>query len=157
LENYNKDFIQSDKEIQFLLRKASDSFKENKLENAISYCNKILRRDPKNKYALDLKAMSFSTLEIFDEALFCFDQSLQIDSQNYFALYGKATVYSKMGDFENAVKYCNICLTMKKDSSIYDVKGNALTNLERHKEARECFEKAIKLDPDDNPLEWQKQ
>jgi len=145
LENYNKEFIQSDKEIESLLRKASDLFKRSKWKHAILYCNKVLLKEPKNKYALDLKAMSFSSLGIFEEAIFCFDRSLQIDSQNYFALYGKATVYSKMRDFENAIKYCDICLKIQKNPEIYDVKGNALVNLRRGKEARECFEKALEI------------
>lgn len=61
----------------------------------------------------------------------------------------RAAVHSKLGDHTLAIKDCDMALSIDPSySKAYGRLGLAYSSLERHKEAKESYEKALAMEPD---------
>jgi small glutamine-rich tetratricopeptide repeat-containing protein alpha len=61
----------------------------------------------------------------------------------------RAAVHSKLGNHTLAIKDCNAALSIDPSySKAYGRLGLAYSSLERHKEAKESYEKALAMEPD---------
>ncbi|MCK4732186.1 MAG: protein kinase [Methanophagales archaeon] len=64
-------------------------------------------------------------------------------------LWSRAFQMNATGEFEEAIKFCDEAIKMKKDfADAYQTKGFALSNLGEPEEAMECYQKALKYSTD---------
>ena len=77
------------------------------------------------------------------EALANYTKAIQLDGRNAVYYCNRAAVHSKLGNHALAIKDCNSALSIDPSySKAYGRLGLAYSSLERHKEAKESYEKA---------------
>jgi tetratricopeptide (TPR) repeat protein len=86
-------------------------------------------------------------LENPDGALTAINQALAMDPANTAAFEIKGQIFIAIGENEAALRMFN--KVPEGSSALYFWKGLALDNLNRLQPARECYEKALKLEPED--------
>lgn len=76
-----------------------------------------------------------------------------MDSQNAVYYCNRAAVYSKIGNHHQAIRDCNTALGFDPSySKAYGRLGLAYSNLNKYKEAKENYKKALELEPDNESL-----
>lgn len=76
-------------------------------------------------------------------------RAITLDSRNAVYYCNRAAVHSKLGNHTLAIKDCNTALSIDPSySKAYGRLGLAYSSLERHKEAKESYEKALAMEPD---------
>ncbi len=96
----------------------------------------------KSKYLLNQKK--------FDEALKCIDIAIEFYPDEPYFYSNKGEVLSKMGKYEEALELLNKTITLKQDTTSFEIyfqKGLALSRLNRFEESLICYDKAIELNP----------
>jgi tetratricopeptide (TPR) repeat protein len=81
----------------------NELYKLGACEEAISYFDKVLEIDPNNVAAWNSKGLALSSLEMYDEAIRCFDKSLSIyPSANTW--YTEGLALNKLGRYYEAIR-----------------------------------------------------
>lgn len=76
-------------------------------------------------------------------------RAIQLDGRNAVYYCNRAAVQSKLGNHAAAIKDCHTALSIDPSySKAYGRLGLAYSSLERHKEAKESYEKALAMEPD---------
>ncbi|KGN02391.1 hypothetical protein Z969_05565 [Clostridium novyi A str. 4570] len=89
----------------------------NDFENGLKNINKSLEINPDFPYGRFNKALAYELYGYYDESLKWYDKALEVE--NYiWSYYGKASIYGRLGDVDNTIKYLKIALSM--DSTIKD-------------------------------------
>lgn len=89
----------------------------NNFDNGLKNINKSLEIKPDFGYGRFNKALAYELYGYYDESLKWYDKALEIE--NYiWSYYGKASIYGRLGDVDNTIKYLKIALSM--DSTIKD-------------------------------------
>lgn len=71
-----------------------------------------------------------------------------MDSRNAVYYCNRAAVHNKVENYNQAIKDCNIALAIDPSySKVYGRLGLAYSNLNRHKEAKQYYEKALEIEP----------
>lgn len=72
-----------------------------------------------------------------------------MDGRNAVYYCNRAAVHSRLGNHNQAIKDCHSALSIDPSySKAYGRLGLAYSSLERHKEAKESYEKALAMEPD---------
>ncbi|KAF9804426.1 hypothetical protein SFRURICE_014346 [Spodoptera frugiperda] len=83
------------------------------------------------------------------EALEKYTRAIELDPTNPVYFCNRAAAHFKLGDNEGAVADCTAALTLQPDySKAHSRLGLALTALERHREARAAYARAVQLEPE---------
>lgn len=83
----------------------------------------------------------------YEELLECCSKILGKDPLNIEALKYKAYSLYFLGQYEGAISYYNKLIELEpRNPSHYSAKSKALEKLQRHKEARGCYEQAKKIE-----------
>ncbi|XP_014207659.1 small glutamine-rich tetratricopeptide repeat-containing protein beta isoform X2 [Copidosoma floridanum] len=91
--------------------------------------------------------------EKFHEALIKYTKAIELDAKNAVFYCNRAAVHSKLGNHYQAIKDCQTALSIDSSySKAYGRLGLAYSSLNKFKEAKECYEKALKLEPDNESL-----
>ena len=127
-------------------------------EEELSILNKILKLDPEDKVAWTFKGDILLQLEednrtwipdafevyeknFSSEALRCFENALEIDSNFSHAILGKGNVLLYFQKFKDAIRCYNKVIEIDESLDVaWYKKGLALHNLKKYDEALECFE-----------------
>ena len=141
-----------------LLRKSADDYFEKALENgtlrkyeeAISDYSKAIQLDPNFTIAYahryTLLGIKHYDEENFEEAISCFRKTIELVDEQY-SYIQLISLYIRSMDFENALHFAEIAISLfSSDSSLYLIKGNIQTFLERHNDAINDFTKAIEIE-----------
>ncbi len=86
---------------------ANNLFLEKKFSLAIDEYSKILENDPENLSALNNMGYTLTKLKKFDQALECYEKSLEIQGNDHIVLINKISLFRKTGKVEDALKLCN--------------------------------------------------
>ncbi|XP_015607455.1 small glutamine-rich tetratricopeptide repeat-containing protein alpha [Cephus cinctus] len=87
--------------------------------------------------------------EKYHEALVNYTKAIQLDGHNAVYYCNRAAVHSKIGNPQQVIKDCQTALSIDPSySKAYGRLGLAYSSLERHKEAKESYQKALELEPD---------
>ncbi len=131
-----------------LLRLVFASHHLNRHNNAIQYCDKILKISPNNPEAWNYKADSLYELEKHDEALECYDKHLKIRPKHSIAWSDRGLTLIKIHRYQEAIDSCDKAYALD-NSCPYPLRhrGVALSALERYEEAQESFDAALRMDP----------
>lgn len=83
------------------------------------------------------------------DALANYTQAIKLDGRNAVYYCNRAAVYSKMGNYDLVIKDCQTALSIDPQySKAYGRMGLAYSSLNKHKEAKECYKKALEMEPD---------
>jgi len=82
-----------------------------------------------------------------EEALEYFKEALALDKNDTFIHQALASLYRKLGEYENARNYLDISLALDSSNPItYYNYGNLLVDMQNFNEAQEMYKKALELD-----------
>ena len=112
---------------------------------ALIFCDKILKFDPHNNIILHLKGNILSDAGKYDEALKCFDM---VFSQNNKELcYSRAYCFYKLKKYDEAMKFLDMALEIDPEyiDAIY-CRGNVLFARGKYDASLNCYDKAFKND-----------
>jgi tetratricopeptide (TPR) repeat protein len=73
-------------------------------DEAISYFDKALEVEPKDKVVCNNKGDAYGMMEDYEKALECFNYALEIDEKYSSAHFNMGIIYGDMGEFEKAHK-----------------------------------------------------
>ena len=87
--------------------------------------------------------------ERYEEAIWCYDMALDIDSECAIVWYSKGIALSSLKRAEEAIQCCDTALEIKPEyADAWCLKGVFLTfDLGRYEAAIECFSRALEIDP----------
>lgn len=121
-------------------------------ETAIKYADKSLSIDPSDYITMVNKGNALISIEKYQEALECYNMSLNVKENYAHALYGKGLVYYTIKEYDNALinfkKYAEIA---QKDIDGYAYLARIFAIKEMHKEQIEMYDKILKLN---DKLTW---
>lgn len=87
--------------------------------------------------------------EKYHDALANYTKAIQLDGRNAVYYCNRAAGYSKIGNHQLAIKDCHTALSIDPSySKAYGRLGLAYSSLQRHKEAKESYQKALEMEPD---------
>jgi len=115
--------------------------------NAIKYYTKAIELNPKPYYYLN-RSMVFYEDDNTPAALEDLAKILEIDPDYKIAYYFRASIYSDIEDYQNALNDYNAALQSTSDSYLYNRRGLIYMNLNEFDSAIVDFTKAIELSPD---------
>ncbi|NLW05630.1 MAG: tetratricopeptide repeat protein [Pseudomonadaceae bacterium] len=152
---------------EFNITETIEEYYDDKKEKSNTY--KVLVVDDNNAWKvykdLDIKkAISSNYAEIgwmyavgkgkdrnLNEAAINFKRALEYDKENADAYYGLGVVYHDSGRYDESIKQLNLALTKSNDkafqSNVYNVIGLSYVGKENYQKAKEAYNKAIELDP----------
>jgi len=89
----------------------------------------------------------------FDEAIACYTKALNIDKSNHVLYSNRSAAYAKRGKYEEALGDAEKTVQLKPDwARGYSRLGSALCFLGMHKEAKEAYEKGLKIEPNNQQM-----
>ncbi|MFQ5901516.1 MAG: tetratricopeptide repeat protein [Thermodesulfobacteriota bacterium] len=134
---------------------------ENHLKHAVKYLarkdysavifdtSEILKIDPQNIKAHNLKGYAYYSMGEFDSAVDTLKKTLTIEDTNIDALSGLANISFEKGDFAEAIDYYKMALQTSPDSTIiHENLGQSYLNIEDYASAAEEFRLVLKQKPD---------
>jgi tetratricopeptide (TPR) repeat protein len=142
--------------IQVRLKLAETLYRERKLEDTITESDLVLRGDPDNRFALELKGKALRDLRRFDEALKLAEDALARDATDLAAAYLKATISESRRDYAAAASQFEAILARPRQRDEGEQRssndrlflvhlGFDYQQLGRHADAAEAFGRAFEL------------
>jgi tetratricopeptide (TPR) repeat protein len=102
IQNYRKAAELDPANVQVRIKLADILYRERKLEDTVAEADVVLRSDPDNRFAQELKGKALRDLRRFDEAVALADESLRRDPKDLSAAYLKATVAEARREYASA-------------------------------------------------------
>jgi tetratricopeptide (TPR) repeat protein len=126
-------------------------------EEAIGYLEIALKRNHSDEIAWANKGIALSGLERHEEAIRCYDEALRIRNSYGFALHLKGIALYNLGCIDESIE-CLDAITkrnpeLQSNAPVWYDKGNICFELQRYKDAIDCYKRSIELDPED-PIVW---
>ena len=124
----------------------------NEYKDAIDAFTTAVELEPDNWLYWDELGKSYYLNEQYEEAVECFEKSIEIG--NFNSKYDLANAYLFLEDYDNAIDSYEKCIDDinsyddKISSYIWNNYGVALANLGRTEEARNAYANAVRIDPD---------
>ena len=119
-------------------------FDEKKFDEIISYCQKLLSKDPKNKIALQNISTAYNMVGGYHDAIRNSEQMLEIDETDVFALKNRMFAYEKLENYDEVLKCCEKILKQNKDDVDTLIgKGIVLNKTGKHSGAISVYKKDL--------------
>jgi tetratricopeptide (TPR) repeat protein len=120
-------------------------------EEANKYAELCLSKFPYQSWAYLLKGNAAEALSNNDEAHICYSKALLIDKNEVAALMGNADLYKRQGDNERAILYSSIAgEVIPNNAAPFFLQGSILMESGDKVKAKQCFEQAIRAEPESN-------
>jgi serine/threonine protein kinase len=95
------------------------------------------------------KGRALDALHKYQEAIYCYDKALDINSENIETWYWKSIALVMLKKYEEANRCCDKILEINpSEVTILTQKGKILECMGKHSEAIACYDKALKTSPD---------
>ena len=118
-------------------------------ENALLFYNKSLEIEPSNVGILNNKANVLDQLERNDEALACYDESIQLELTD-FALTRAGIQLNILSRSAEALDYFDESLKIAPENTLtIGNRAHSLRIVKNYEEALACINELIKIEPDD--------
>lgn len=116
---------------------------------ALEAYNRSIEIAPYDARAWLGKGLAFDNLNKTDESLESYNKAIEIYPEYAIAWNDRAWLLLTLGNYEQAVEDANRAIEIldRGLAETLDTKGVALIGLEEYKEALECFDRAIGLEP----------
>jgi len=123
-------------------------FSEQKWDEMVAFCKKMLDEDPNDLVALQNTAAAYLRLKRFDEAVSICDKVLAFNTNDEYALKNKIYALESLRRFDDVIACCELILAGNPaDNWAIDSKGLSLNELGRHDDALSCYDLSLKYDP----------
>lgn len=122
-------------------------------EEAVIYCDSVIRKNPLSVIALNTRAIALRRLDRLDEALRSIDQALEVNPAYATAWANRANILLQRERFLDAIESANRALDF--DSTVeggYVTKAMALKFLGRQAEGESCLKDGLQIVPDSERL-----
>lgn len=144
--------------IESLYEKANNYYYENDYDNAIKIYNEIINKKPDHYLSYEKLGKIEQARNNLKQAVFYFEKALSINTKNATAWNDLGNLYYDMVDYNNAIRCYKKAVEVDENFywSYYNI-GLAMTRMytkedrKEMKEAKEWFEKALKIKPDYYP------
>lgn len=125
-------------------------YDEGKFEKAIEYYDKVLAIEPSWE-AWNNEGNALRQLGRLNEALHCFEEALKLNPEGLEAWHGKGNVLIDMNKREKGLFCYDKALKLhpadSRKAEFLSEKGGLLANMGKERDADECFQMALALDP----------
>ena len=136
------------RETKAWLKKGNISLDQEKYDEAISCYDKVLEKDPKNKWGWINKGLALAELSKQEEAILCLEKATEMYPKSAQVWYGQGLILNKLNKLENAIVAFDKSIEIKpKFADAWNYKGMVLASMERYDEAIEAYNKAIVVSP----------
>ncbi|SEJ73599.1 Tetratricopeptide repeat-containing protein [Cyclobacterium xiamenense] len=143
---------EADKKGRFLL-KGNNEMAEGNIKGAISYYDEALAIDPFFKEAYYNRGLAKHGQLRYAEAIADFDKAIELDETYRDAQLQRVMAYLDFGENYKALESSNALVAQNKaDAQAHFVSGLSLTALKRYQEAKQAFEQARVLNPENVEL-----
>jgi tetratricopeptide (TPR) repeat protein len=124
---------------------------EGKFEQAITWLNRSIAKEPKNVTYLECRAQCYHALKRYPQAIKDFTGCIALSNKNLYLYYDRGQAYSDMGSFERALEdYERVIQLAGTDKMqlkrFYRLKVNALEHLNRTADAEIWCSKILEID-----------
>jgi len=133
-------------------KKGDVLYKLSRYEEALKCCEEAIDLEPDNAEYWGKKGDVLYKLSRYEEALKCFDKAIDLEPDNAEYLEKKGDVLSKLSRYREALKYTHEAL---QHAELWGKKGDTSYKLSSYKLAIKCYDRAIKLEPN-NAEYWGK-
>lgn len=121
---------------------------QGKYDDAITFLNKAVRKNPTDPAALAHYAHALMAAQRFDEALAAYDRLLAVQPAHFEAHYNRGVILSQQRAYEEALAALDRALKLQPNvAAVHFNRGVVLAELERHREALESYDRVLALDP----------
>ena len=122
-------------------------FDGKKFEDIIIYCQKLLEKDPKDKFALQNLSTAYNMIGAYNDALIHSDAVLELDFTDEFALKNKMFAYEKLENHEEVIKCCKLILEKNNgDIDTLITKGISFNKTGKHEDAVSTYKLVLSID-----------
>ena len=125
-------------------RKGIACSRMNQHDMAIKYYDQALRFK-ENAVVYNNRGNSLKHLGQNNQALTCYDKSIELDPKYADTYFNKGVLLTSMGRYEEAIQCYTLLLKFKSDYKAYNNKGYLLQLLNRHLDAIKCFDEVLKI------------
>lgn len=83
------------------------------------------------------------------EAITQYSNAIELDRRNAVYYCNRAAAYNRIGNYRRAIKDCETTLQIDPTyGKAYGRMGLAFSSMDKHKDAKDCYKKALELEPD---------
>lgn len=133
-------------QINILLQQAINNLEQGNLYQAQYILSKVLEIEPKNFLALNMMGVAFGIENKLNEALFYFDQTIQLKPDFVEVWYNKGNALKDLKRYDEALLHYDRAIQLKPDfANAWSNKGLIFQNLRRYDEALSHYDRAIQL------------
>ncbi|MCS7138600.1 MAG: tetratricopeptide repeat protein [Crenarchaeota archaeon] len=90
-----------------LVNKAYSLYSMGRFEDAIKYCDEVIKTNPNDATAWSIKGICLQFLRRYEEALSCCEKAISLNPEDASAWYNKASSEEALGKKEDAIKSYN--------------------------------------------------
>jgi len=149
-EKFDKEqalFNPSENNIVSTLEKGNEYFQREDYNSSIEYYDKVIN-DPNFAFAWSNKGKALSSLGKNEEALKCYDRSLEINPNSTFGWSNKGLALYYLGKTEQAIECYSKALEFDSNYAFaWTDEGEAFYVLGKFQQALKCLDKALEISP----------
>lgn len=119
-----------------------------KLLRTVDACTVTLRFHPNDISTYKRRALAYSDLQQYQNAVDDFSQMLKLDSQNKPALAGRALIYDELGEHQKAIEDCDQLIKLDDNmEAAYLLRANQYLALQEYQKAISDYDNFFKFAP----------
>ncbi len=141
--------VDPDNSVETLVRMGDFTMSRGEIPAAIALYRRAHAAAPERALPLEKLGRALSTIGSHDEAAGAFRSLLEIDPVNAIGLRGLGNSYLALNDPDLALPNLEAAVAVDEDAASLSSLGVALDMLGRHEEARDTYERALRLAPGD--------
>ena len=120
----------------------------------LAHYPELVKIQEDDAFAWFSRGLALHQLARYEEAIKCYDKSLELDPNNAEAWNTKGLHLSELGKYEEAIKCYLKAIEIEPDNKdSWYFKGRVISELARYEEAIKCYDKSLELDPN-NAEAW---
>ena len=128
---------------------AKSNYDEGKYDDAISYLQALIRKDPKNPVYWSQLGSAYAQMNSFNGAVYSFKRAIELDPKNVKAMYNLSIVYTENGSHKEAQKIVERALKLNPKNPLLQASlGNTLIDQDKLDKAKKIYEQIVESKPD---------
>jgi tetratricopeptide (TPR) repeat protein len=128
---------------------AKGMYDEGKFDDAISYLQALIKKDPKNPVYWSQLGSAYAQMNRFNGAVYSYKRAIALDLKNVKAMYDLSIVYSENGANKAAQKVVEKALKLSPKNSLLQASlGNTFIDQDKFDKAKKIYEQIVEAKPD---------
>lgn len=122
---------------------------ENRLEDAIKFCSKVISLRPKDVTLYMLRANLYEKLKQYDKAIEDYTKVIELKPDDANSYFSRGSVYVELKQHDKAIEdYTKLIELKPDDAGSYPLRGSVYALIGQYREAKADFQKACDLKKD---------